>query len=156
MNQFIANSVDNQPAQLNEALLKAWLRLSTSVINTRIVSEMSYNESLVCNILYKSSKAGSKLTATELCQATKMLKSQMNRTLNQLEQKNMITRERSAVDRRQILIAFNMEQADQYEKQHEDILSIIDHIIAQLGPEDTTQAIYLLPKMADAADSIFQ
>ena len=141
--------------QPNEALLRAWLRVSTSVINTRIVSEMSYKESLVCNILYQSSKDGKSLTATELCQATKMLKSQMNRTLNLLEQKQMIIRERSATDKRQVLITFNMAQAGQYEKQHQDILAIIDHIIEKLGPEETSEAISLLLKIADAADSIF-
>ena len=70
---------------LNENLLNAWLRLSTSINNPRIVSEMTYNESLVCNILYNHSE--SEITATDLCNATKMLKSQMNRTLNQLEKK---------------------------------------------------------------------
>ena len=40
----------NIPA--NEALLTTWLRLSTSISNNRFVSEMSYNESLVCSILY--------------------------------------------------------------------------------------------------------
>lgn len=38
----------------SESLLNAWLRLSTSVINPRLVSEISYNESLVCNILYNN------------------------------------------------------------------------------------------------------
>ena len=138
----------------NETLLKAWLRLSTSVINSRIVSEMSYNESLVCGILYSNSKAGNFLTATELCQITKMLKSQMNRTLNQLEAKGMILRQRSASDKRQVQLTFNMEHADQYEKQHKDILSLIDHIMSKLGPQETAQTISLFNKIADIADGI--
>ena len=74
---------------LHEDLLSAWLQLSTSINNTRVVSELTYNESLICNILYNNSKHNSdrKLTATDLCSATKMLKSQMNRTLNQLEKR---------------------------------------------------------------------
>ncbi len=147
---------ESYPLANNEALLKTWLRLSTSVINSRIVSEMSYNESLVSGILYKSSKAGKSMTATELCQSTKILKSQMNRTLNQLEQRDMIIRERSAADKRQVLITFNMVHAEQYEKQHKDILAIIDHIIVKLGPEQTAQAISLLTKIADIADDILQ
>ena len=139
----------------NEALLSAWLRLSTSVINSRIVSEMSYNESLICSILYKSAKLGQPVTATALCQTTHMLKSQMNRTLNQLEEKGFICRERSASDKRLVQITFNMEHAQKYEKQHKEILSIIDNILNELGPEDAAQAIYMLNRISDVADKIF-
>ena len=138
----------------NEALLKTWLRLSTSIINNRIVSEMSYNESLICNILYPSTKAGIAMTATELCRFTKMLKSQMNRTLNLLEEKKLILRERSASDKRQVMILFNMEHAQAYEKQHQDILKIVDHVISQLSPQETKLAISLFAKIADIADGI--
>ena len=138
----------------NEALVKTWLRLSTSIINNRLVSEMSYNESLVCSILYSNTKAGIAMTATELCHFTKMLKSQMNRTLNLLEEKNLILRQRSDTDKRQVLILFNMEHAQAYEKQHQDILKIVDHVINKLGPDETKQAISLFTKIADIADGI--
>jgi DNA-binding MarR family transcriptional regulator len=138
----------------NEALLRAWLRLSTCINNSRIVSAMSYNESLVCNILYSCSKAGRAMTATALCNATRMLKSQMNRTLNLLESKGMILRERSASDKRQVLITFNMAHAEQYEKQHKEILSLIDHITGKLGKDESRYVIDLLSKIADIADDI--
>lgn len=144
----------NTSLPTNEALLGAWLRLSTSVINSRIVSEMSYNESLICGILYKTSKLGRSMTATDLCQTTHILKSQMNRTLNQLEEKGVIRRERSATDKRQVLITFDLEHAQQYEKQHKDILKIIDYIIEELGAEDTAQAIRILNRISDVADTI--
>lgn len=38
---------------LEEDLLEAWLRLSTTVVNPRIVSALTYGESLVCNVLYQ-------------------------------------------------------------------------------------------------------
>ncbi len=38
---------------MNEELLEAWLRLSTILCNDRIVSEMPYNEALICNILHR-------------------------------------------------------------------------------------------------------
>ena len=117
INQFTENY--NIPD--NEALLKTWLRLSTSIINNRLVSEMSYNESLVCSILYSHTKLGISMTATELCHFTKMLKSQMNRTLNLLEEKKLILRQRSDTDKRQVMILFNMEHAQAYENQHQKI-----------------------------------
>ena len=66
----------------------------------------------------------------------------------------MILRHRSAADKRQVQLTFNMEHADQYEKQHEDILSLIDHIISKLEPQETAQTISLFNKIADIADGI--
>ena len=138
---------------IHESLLNSWLRLSTSINNARLVSEMTYNESLICNILYKQSKdsASQTITATTLCQMTNMLKSQMNRTLNQLEKKNMITRVRSEKDKRQIFISMNLKQCDAYEKQHVRILQILDAVISQLGEEKSLQAIHTLNQIADIA-----
>lgn len=140
---------------LHESLLNSWLRLSTSINNARLVSEMTYNESLICNILYNQSKTNSSpITATELCQITNMLKSQMNRTLTHLENKNMITRERSEVDKRQILITMNLEQCHTYEKQHAQILKILDAVIANLGEEKTLNTIHTLNQISDIANHL--
>lgn len=138
---------------LNEALLNSWLRLSTAINNTRLVSEMTYNESLVCNILYKNAGTScpAALTATDLCNMTNILKSQMNRTLNQLEGKNMITRIRSLQDKRQVLITMNMEQCSAYETQHLQILHIMDAVIQRLGEEKAGQTIQLLDEISDIA-----
>lgn len=143
-------------SEMNEVLLNAWLRLSTSINNARLVSEMTFNESLICNILYNHSKSddGSIITATDLCNMTNMLKSQMNRTLNQLEKKNMITRERSTVDKRQIIITMNLEQCHTYENQHQKILSILDEVINQLGYEKTQDTIHTLNRISDIANHL--
>lgn len=147
----------NDYNQLNETLLLSWIHLSTSVNNSRFVTEMSYNESLVCSILYKhqSENPDTLLTATDLCQATKMLKSQMNRILNQLEKKNMITRTRSTMDKRQVYVGFNFDQAELFEMQHKQILSIIDRIIEELGEEKVNESIVLFNEISDVADRLF-
>lgn len=143
--------------QLNETLLASWLRLSTSVNNSRFVSEMSYNESLVCNILYRHQMIAPEvqLTATDLCQMTKIIKSQMNRVLNQLEKKNLITRIRSTIDKRQVFVSFNLEKAKTYERQHQQILEVLDHIIEELGPKKVEEAIVLFEKVSDIADRLY-
>ena len=38
---------------LSEALLEGWLHMTSTIWNERLVTAMTYNESLVCNILYK-------------------------------------------------------------------------------------------------------
>ena len=152
------NLTTNKTDHLNEALLASWLRLSTSINNSRIVSKMSYNESLVCNLLYHDllEETGTPMTATKLCQKTKMLKSQMNRTLNQLENKGMIRRERSSIDKRLVYIQLNPEALKDYEKQHEQILALLTRIIDDLGPEQTQNAIQLFDKICDIADHLFE
>lgn len=141
---------------LNESLLAAWLRLSTSINNSRVVSELTYNESLVCNLLYQNSISGNEqqMTATDLCQKTKILKSQMNRTLNHLEEIGIISRERSSQDKRRVFISLNKVQASKYEIQHEKILTLLDSIIEKLGDEKVFQTIDVLNTISNIADEV--
>jgi len=142
--------------QLNEVLLGAWLKLSTAINNSRLVSEMSYNESLICNILYRNATENPEtaLTATDLCSETKILKSQMNRILTQLEDKNLITRERSVEDKRKILVRLTTEQSNAYLIQHKQILNLLDDIIEKLGEEQTKEIIRALNGITDVASEI--
>lgn len=141
--------------KINENLLDAWLRLSISVNNPRLVTEITYNESLICNILYKNAHNPEKmLTATDLCKMTNMLKSQMNRTLNQLEERKLITRERSTIDKRQVFVSMNMDQCRVYETQHEQILQILDAVIEKLGTEQAQNAIQILNAISEVAEQL--
>ena len=141
---------------INEELLAGWLKLSTSIVNSRVVSELSVTESLVCNILYKNylDNPEKEITATELCNETKMLKSQMNRTLNELEKKGIIIRERSQTDKRQVYVKMDLEHADPYHRQHERIIKIVDEIIARVGMEKAAQIVDLLTEVTSIADEL--
>jgi len=143
-------------SKLTEELLCAWLRLSTSIDNSRVVSELSLNETLVCNALYRHrlTDSDSPLTATDLCARTKMLKSQMNRTLNMLEAKDMITRQRSTTDRRQVFITLNDRNLELYHQQHRRILHILEKISAELGEESIGEIIDLFNRISDIADDV--
>ncbi len=142
--------------QLNENLLHTWLRLSTTIVNDRVVEGLSYNEALVCNILVseKMKNPEKKMTATDLCFRTKMLKSQMNRTLTQLEIKGIICRQRSKQDRRQVFVSMNMDQAGTYQKLHDKVLNLVDAIIERIGEEKALQAVQLFDDIASAADTL--
>lgn len=140
----------------NEEVLDAWLRLSIAVNNERVVSDMPYNEALICNILYRNQIHNPirRFTATELCAVTRMQKSQMNRTLNNMEEKNIIRRERSSADKRQVFISLDMEQVEIYRKQHRKILQIVDTLIEKLGEEKADQALELFTMIADIAEEV--
>lgn len=144
--------------QTNEALLGAWLRVSTSINNNRLVTDLPYNESLICNVLYRNELAHpeKQLTATELCAETKILKSQMNRILEQMEEKQLIFRERSPQDKRKIYIRLNHNPASAYFIQHKKILAIMDSVITGLGKDKAEMTVQLLNEISDVADRLFQ
>lgn len=142
----------------NEALLKAWLRLSVGINNERLVSDMPYNESLICNILYWNTlnHPDGEITATDLCHRTKMLKSQMNRTLNNMEKKQLIVRERSEKDKRQILIRLDMSQIELYHTQHLKIMELVSKIAEKLGTDTTDEAIRVCNLIADTVTEVLK
>lgn len=139
---------------LNERLLDAWLRLSTIISNERFVSEMTYNESLVCYLLRRNQlqHPGQYLTATDLCRLMQMQKSQMNRTLNTMEQKHYIRRERSRQDKRQVYIISNLEQTDAFQRQHQKTLELVDALTEKVGQKRAEEILSMLLEIANAAE----
>lgn len=136
----------------NELLLDSYLRFSTAICNERVVSELPYNEALICNLLYRNDPAT--LTATELCEQTRMLKSQMARTLNEMEDKGLILRSRSQEDRRQVAVALNREGAEAFFRQHGYTLDIVRAISEKMSPEKVKSLAALLDEAAEAAREV--
>ena len=141
---------------INEKVLSAWLKLSTSICNERIVSELPYNESLVCGILHENAvdHPEEKITATDLCEKTNMQKSLMNRTLNSLEEKGLIFRKRSEKDKRQVFVSMNMENAEVYERQHKNILRVVDEIVEKVGKEKADEIVSLFTLISNKAKEV--
>ena len=141
---------------INEKVLSAWLKLSTAICNERIVSELPYNESLVCGILHENAveHPEEKITATDLCEKTNMQKSLMNRTLNSLEEKGLIFRKRSEKDKRQVFVSMNMDNAEVYERQHKNILRVVDEIVEKVGKEKADEIISLFTLISNKAKEV--
>lgn len=142
--------------ELNEELLEVWLRMSTIINNERLVSDMPFNEALVCNVLYNHMRREPErlVTATDLCRETRMLKSLMNRTLNSLEEKKIIKRERSQKDKRQVFVSLDLESTDIYSKQHEKIIELLDTIIEKLGKEKSLEIIKLFTTISETLEGV--
>jgi len=143
---------------INEKILGAWLKLSTVICNERIVSELPYNESLICGILHESATEHpeEKITATDLCEKTNIQKSQMNRILNTLEEKGLIFRKRSEKDKRQVFVSMNMENAEVYERQHKNILKVVDEIVEKVGKEKAEEIIQLFTLISNKAKEVIE
>ena len=140
----------------NEGLLRAWLKLSTSVVNDRVVSDLSYNEALICNILFREKMTNPEghLTATDLCEETRMLKSQMNRTLCRLESRGLICRQRSTVDKRKILVFMNPDHMGLYHDLHRKVLLLVDGIVEEIGEAKAKLITELMEEISVAADRL--
>ena len=143
---------------INEKVLSAWLKLSTAICNERIVSELPYNESLVCGILHENAveHPEEKITATDLCEKTNMQKSLMNRTLNSLEEKGLIFRKRSEKDKRQVFVSMNMDNAEVYERQHKNILRVVDEIVEKVGKEKADEIVSLFTLISNKAKEVIE
>lgn len=143
-------------SDLNERLLDAWLSLSSTVSNERIVCYMPFNEAFICHLLYNQLKLDPNqyLTATELCEKTRMLKSQMNKILNGLEKKGLIQKMRSSLDKRVVFIVLCQDQLEIYQNEHTHIIGLIDDLIEKLGIEEANQVLQTFHKVSDTFNQL--
>ncbi len=139
---------------LNEELLTVWLRLTSVIDNQRLVSDLPFNEAIVCNLLAKAQQAGSCLTASDLCAHTRILKSQMNAILVSLERKGVIARQRSQQDRRQVELRLLPAGLERYQAAHGRVLAMVDRLIEDMGEDAVRTLLPLLRQAADIFDNM--
>ena len=137
----------------SEELLTAWLRLGCIIDNQRLVTDLPFNEALVCGILFR---AGGPLTASDLCGRTRILKSQMNAILRSLERKGALSRRRSDEDRRQIELRLLPEGMARYQEGHRRIRTLASRLISEMGEEKIRTLLPLLRQAADSFDAMQQ
>ena len=112
-----------------EAILKAWLDMIIAIDSQRVTSMLPFNEAVVCN--YLKNHQDEEITATDLCKMMKMQKSLMNRTLNSLEEKEIIKRARSNNDKRKIIVIL-CDENNIYHAQHQLVLDYVEAIVNNL------------------------
>ncbi len=141
--------------QDKERMLAAWLRVTTSVSQVHQLRDLRYNEALICNILMKNEieHPGRRLTATDLCRESHILKSQMNRTLQCMEEKGIIERQRSTEDRRRVYTRLRPDSVI-YERQHDQVLDTVGAIAARVGTDNVDQIVDMLNASSEAAEEV--
>ena len=116
-----------------DRLLDAWLNLTSTLWNTRLVSSMTYNEAHVLGLLLRHEDDPAPMTATALIARTHLLKSQMNKVLTALEGKGYITRARAQTDRRLVLIRLTPEGDAAYRSEHERVEALLARLVGRIG-----------------------
>jgi len=134
-----------------DKLLDAWLSLTSTLWNTRVVQSMTFNEAHVMGILLRSSNADTPLTATDLIRKTNLLKSQMNKILSTLESKGYITRLRAKSDRRMAYILLTPQGRSAYLAEHAGVEDILHKLTDKLGE---ARALSIAADLADVVTAL--
>lgn len=138
-------------AQAGDKLLDAWLNLSSTLWNTRLVSSLTYNETHIMGLLLRCSTESNPLTATDLIRRTRLLKSQMNKILTALEGRGYITRIRAKEDKRLIHIRLTPAGRAAYLEEHKGIEALLRQLIEKIGAE---RAIAIARELSDVTDAL--
>lgn len=137
-----------------DKLLDAWLALTSTLWNTRIVSSMTYNECHILGILLRHQSDAVPQTATDLIARTHLLKSQMNKVLTALETKGFITRERAQTDRRMVYIHLTPEGETAYCQEHARIDAFLEKVIQRIGEDKALSISAELNQITGVLDEI--
>ena len=122
--------------QIEEELLSAWMSMSLNIRGNRLLTSLSFNEIVVCSFLYRNMRSGGELlTATDLCNQTKLLKSQLNKVLNDMEKKGLVERIRSVEDKRKLYLRLREEKLSVYLEEHAKVMHIVHRVCDSLGDE---------------------
>lgn len=136
-----------------EQLLQAFLEMSAYIRGNRLLSNFSFNEIMICNLLHRRKQTGSlPPTATEIVAYTKLLKSQVNHILTGMEEKGLISRNRSLEDKRIVYITLRDEALPLYLREHEQVLRIMSVIYETMGAEKVKNLTELVSQATTIVD----
>ena len=129
-------------ADIEEIMLKAWINMSVNTRENRLLNELSFNEMLVLNMIQDK-----ECSFKELVNELNILKSQLNRVIQNLVQKKLIIAYTPENDKRSLMIKKG-DNTELYKQEHACMIEIMRKIRKQIGEEDTLKLIYLLNQVA--------
>ena len=132
--------------QLQEDLLHAWMEMSVFIRGNRILSDLSFNEVMICGMLHRQQEDAPPLTATELGERTNLLKSQINHILTSMEQRGLIERTRSTTDKRVVYVRLSPEGHAIYLREHTRVMEILGAVYQEFGQEKAFELTSMLKK----------
>lgn len=138
--------------ELMEDLLGAWMAMSIGIKGNRILKALSFNEMVICRLLYRAGQEGREITATDLCHETRLLKSQVNKVLSDLEEKGLLYRHRDSADKRRVFLRMTEEKKGIYLKEHRHVMSIIQQVCDRLSKQEIEILVEKMGKVVDIMD----
>ena len=137
--------------QLQESLITAWVRLTSTLKNTRITQGMNYNEAIVMLLAYNRYREDGTglISFKEIVQETKMLKSLVNRTIDSLVRKGHLER-CEGEDKRTTFVRPVRDNLDDYLQVHNQSLELAQSIIALVSKEEVQTFVKISEKIIAA------
>ena len=133
----------------NLELLDAWMNMTANLKVNRLLQDMSLNEMFICSYIYRFNKASFK----QLIEKTNLLKSQMNRQLNDLIEKGFVTKNTDDNDKRKIVLEMTEKGKEVYLKEHEKVVALISRVTNELGNKKTASLAKLMKEAVGVLDN---
>ena len=136
-------------SEMNEKIILAWVKLTGALKNTRLTQGMIYNEACIMLIVYHRYLEDGKglVSFKEVVEATHMLKSLVNRTIDSLVDKGYLEKCDGKDKRTTFVRPRNLEE---YLKVHDRTLELVRGIIDIIGEEDAEAFIRISEKICQA------
>lgn len=137
--------------KISEEFLDAWLKLSVILRNKRYMINLSFNEGIICHMLYKESLINCEkgVALKDICSKTHILKSQVNKLIKQLENKKIINRNKSADDKRVVLVKLSEYGENVYKNEYGRIIKLVNELVKKIGRDKSEAAAEIFELIAD-------
>jgi Sugar-specific transcriptional regulator TrmB. len=123
---------------LEEELLRAYINMSVNIKENRLLSDLSFNEIMVMNLIVEEERS-----FKELEERLNILKSQLNRIINDLKAKGLVETYIPLNDKRKLIIKKG-NNIELYNTEHERMLRLMSLVKNKLGEADFKKLIELL------------
>ena len=125
---------------LEEEMLRSYINMSANIKENRLLSDLSFNEIMVMNLIVEE-----EMSFKEIQERLNILKSQLNRIINDLKNKGLIETYVPFDDKRKLMIKKG-NNISLYFKEHEKMLNLMSLVKKELGEEDFKKLIELLDR----------
>ena len=129
---------------MEERLVTDWLLISSIIRNNRIINDLPYREAIIISLLKRNN---GELSFKDLTIKSKILKSQLNKTLNNLEKKQFIVKKINENDHRSKIIYLTKEGIKEYGSFHPKAIQLGKEIIKILGNEKAEDLALIFEKI---------
>lgn len=137
---------------LRERLLNAWIGLNGYLKDSRVTQTMTYNEAVTMKLVldqYRQDGVG-RTPVQAILRKTRMLKSQVNRTVNALCRQGYLTKEKGGEDARALFVRPAPERLADFLAVHARSLQMAQTIIDVIGAEDAAQFVRICQRLLAA------
>ena len=141
---------------LRERLLNAWIGLNGYLKDSRVTQAMTYNEAVTMKLVldqYRQDGVG-RTPVQAILRKTRMLKSQVNRTVNALCRQGYLTKEKGGEDARALFVRPAPERLADFLAVHARSLQMAQTLIDVIGAEDAAQFVRICQRLLDAEPTL--